>query len=133
VTSEEVTAQRRAERQQFKRDRARALAEAAAAAEAVFDASGTVISAEEQKVNVPSAATWRPQKPLLAPSLGEGISGPAPTDGNEDDDDDDIQEIEHLQLTLPEAFFLAWALDCLTILHPDTVIPAAPPLALQSN
>jgi hypothetical protein len=29
--------------------------------------------------------------------------------------------MEHMQLTLAEAFFLAWALDCLTIDHPETV------------
>ncbi|KAG2337196.1 tRNA-intron endonuclease catalytic domain-like protein [Suillus weaverae] len=31
-----------------------------------------------------------------------------------------IQDLKHLQLSLQEAFFLIWALDYLTILHPET-------------
>ncbi|KAI0033658.1 hypothetical protein K488DRAFT_21651, partial [Vararia minispora EC-137] len=120
MTSEEVTAQRRAERQQFKQDRARALAEVAAAAEATFTATGAVMSAEEQKANVPSAATWKkPQTEQAAKQVGQE----GRRDGDEDKDWDDIEDLEHLQLTLSEAFFLAWALDCLTVLHPDTLEP----------
>lgn len=33
----------------------------------------------------------------------------------------DVEDMEHLQLSLQEAFFLAWALGCLEILHPSTV------------
>lgn len=29
--------------------------------------------------------------------------------------------LEHLQLTLPEAFFLLWSLDCLRVLDSNTV------------
>jgi tRNA-splicing endonuclease subunit Sen2 len=33
----------------------------------------------------------------------------------------EVEDMEHLQLTLHEAFFLSWALCCLEILHPSTV------------
>ncbi len=32
-----------------------------------------------------------------------------------------LEDVEHLQLTLQEAFFLIWNLDCLTVLDPHTV------------
>jgi tRNA-splicing endonuclease subunit Sen2 len=41
--------------------------------------------------------------------------------GGKDLDAEPPEDMEHLQLTLPEAFFLAWALDCLSISHPKTV------------
>ena len=38
------------------------------------------------------------------------------------EDEEPLEDVEHLQLTLQEAFFLCWGLDCLTILDPSTVI-----------
>jgi tRNA-splicing endonuclease subunit Sen2 len=116
MTSEEVTARRRAERKQFKLDRAQAIAAAAAEAEAAF-AEGRVISIEETKTSIPSAATWKPsvsiQNATLPPS--------EPSLEETDLDAEPPEDMEHLQLTLPEAFFLSWALDCLSICHPKTV------------
>ncbi|KAH9975894.1 hypothetical protein BGW80DRAFT_1295149 [Lactifluus volemus] len=98
TTSEEVTAKRRAERKQFKSDRARAMAAAAAEAEAAF-VEGRTISAEETRALIPSAATWKPSSSTQNAHQ------------------------EHMQLTLAEAFFLTWALGCLNIYHPKTLEP----------
>ena len=114
MTAEEVREKRRAERKQFKMDRAAALAKAAAEAEAAFaegrQAAPTVI---------PSGATWKPQKSNQTAGLPE-----EPPEGDGDDADEELEsleDIEHLQLTLQEAFFLIWNLDCLTVLDPHTV------------
>ncbi|KAI0272687.1 hypothetical protein BC834DRAFT_1000712 [Gloeopeniophorella convolvens] len=110
MTSEEVTAKRRAERKQFKLDRARAIAAAAAEAEAAF-AEGRIISAEETRTSIPSAATWKP-----TPSIRNAVTPPSERSREEIDDLDaePLEDLEHMQLTLPEAFFLAWALDSWT-------------------
>lgn len=130
MTSEEVTAKRRAERKQFKLDRARAIAAAAAEAEAAF-AEGRIIPAEETKASIPSAATWKPSTVHAGTvSLPE-----TPPEQDEDDAAELLEDLEHLQLTLPEAFFLIWALDCLTVLDPKSLEPMTLPdiwLAFQS-
>ncbi|KAA1468778.1 hypothetical protein DENSPDRAFT_794957 [Dentipellis sp. KUC8613] len=118
TTSEEITAKRRAERKQFKIDRAKAIAAAAAEAEAAF-AEGRIISTEEMKASIPSAATW---KPSPSPATATEPAPEAPVQ-EEDLDPEPLEDLEHLQLTLPEAFFLAWALDCLTVLDPKTMEP----------
>ena len=120
LTSEEATAKRRSERRQFKLDRARAMAAAAAEAEAAFEEEGRVIStvyAEDGTRIIPSAATWKPSQSPETPRQG------APDVEREEDEDEDmaIENVEHLQLTLPEAFFLLWNLDCLSVMNPDTV------------
>ncbi|KAG9312942.1 hypothetical protein JVU11DRAFT_6377 [Chiua virens] len=118
MTSEEVTAKRRAERKQFKLDRAKAMAIAAAEAEAAFQ-QGKIVStiyAEDGTRMIPSAATWKPKE-------GAGEDGAQldedRTAADEDDEDggdeEPIENVEHLQLTLSEAFFLLWNLDCLSI------------------
>ncbi|KAH9176033.1 hypothetical protein EDB89DRAFT_1943344 [Lactarius sanguifluus] len=94
MTSEEVTAKRRAERKQFKSDRAQAIAAAAAEAEAAF-----------AEVSVRNTAL--PERSLEGTVL----------------DAEPPEDMEHMQLTLSEAFFLTWALDCLCIYHPKTLEP----------
>jgi tRNA-splicing endonuclease subunit Sen2 len=117
TTSEEVTAKRRAERKQFKLDRARAIAAAAAEAEAAFS-EGRIISVEETKTSIPSAATWKPS------DLTRNVASPSGRlEQVTDLSAEPLEDMEHMQLTLPEAFFLAWALGCLTIYHPKTVRP----------
>lgn len=38
----------------------------------------------------------------------------------------EVQDFEHLQLNLEEAFFLSWAIGCLHVVHPKTVsVPSA--------
>ena len=111
-----MTAKRRAERKQFKLDRAQAMAAAAAEAEAAF-AEGRIISAEESTVSIPSAATWKPSDSI------RNVSSPRSERSQEVTDlsAEPLEDMEHMQLTLAEAFFLTWALDCLTICHPKTV------------
>ncbi|KAG1905876.1 uncharacterized protein F5891DRAFT_1006992 [Suillus fuscotomentosus] len=118
LTSEEITAKRRAERKQFKLDRAKAIAAAAAEAETAFNEQGRVIApgiAPDGTRIIPSAATW---KPSSAPMPSE--KSPLDVAPDEEEEMEPIQDLEHLQLSLQEAFFLVWALDCLTILHPQT-------------
>ena len=114
LTSEEIREKRRTERQQFKLDRAKALAEAAAEKEAAF-AEGR----EASTIAIPSGATWKPQ-PAAGPSLP---SAPSEQDALEEEpiEEEPIEDVEHLQLTLQEAFFLLWNLDCLTVLDSVTV------------
>lgn len=114
LTSEEVREKRRKERQQFKIDRARALAEAAAEKEAAF-----VEGRQASVVAIPSGATWKPQT-----SAGASLPTSMPeqdTPEAEDIEEDLVEDVEHLQLTIQEAFFLLWNLDCLTVLDPTTV------------
>ncbi|KAF9221369.1 hypothetical protein BS17DRAFT_263713 [Gyrodon lividus] len=123
VTSEEVTAKRRAERKQFKFDRAKAMAAAAAEAEAAFQ-EGRIISAiyaPDGTRMIPSAATWKPNR---APGIQPNGSASVVEESDDEDDDEDeeetIENVEHLQLTLQEAFFLLWNFDCLSVFNPET-------------
>jgi tRNA-splicing endonuclease subunit Sen2 len=117
MTSEEITAKRREERKQFKFDRAQAMAAAAVEAEAAFAEGREVPSTMSAGGirSIPSAATWKPQRQI---SL---IEAPSPSDDFRVEFKELPEDVEHLQLTLPEAFFLLWNLDCLTVHNPDTV------------
>ncbi|KAH9852043.1 hypothetical protein C2E23DRAFT_731443 [Lenzites betulinus] len=119
MTSEEMREKRRAERKQFKLDRAAAIARAAEEAEAAF-AEGR----EAAPAVIPSGATWKP-------SSAEVSTLPAPPEEEDDDadldnaelEDEPLENVEHLQLTLQEAWFLVWNLDCLTVLDPHSNEP----------
>ncbi|THU91491.1 hypothetical protein K435DRAFT_673986 [Dendrothele bispora CBS 962.96] len=116
LTSEEIREKRRAERRQFKLDRAAAIAAVAAEAEAIFEAEGRVVVPALSGPEIPSGATWRPAPVLDGPTLT--------TESREMlEDQEPLEDVEHLQLTLHEAFFLSWNLDCLDILHPETDEP----------
>ncbi|KAH0836620.1 tRNA intron endonuclease [Lanmaoa asiatica] len=108
----EVTAKRRAERKQFKLDRAKAMAAAAAEAEVAFQQGRMVslIYAADGTRMIPSAATWKPKDGTRS---DQDLSKVEEDDGQ--DEDEPIENVEHLQLTLQEAFFLLWNLDCLSI------------------
>src|ERR1700722_20649417 len=106
-----MTAKRRAERKQFKLDRAKAIAAASAQAEAAF-AEGREVHVALSGPTIPSAATWKPSEEIAEPfSAGNDVA----------EDEEPMEDVEHLQLTLPEAFFLLWSLDCLTVVDPHTV------------
>ncbi|KAI0343120.1 hypothetical protein BDW22DRAFT_1356700 [Trametopsis cervina] len=113
LTSEEIREKRRAERKQFKLDRARAMAEAAAEAEAAF-AEGRQASV----VAIPSGATWKAQHTSVTDTSEPVLQ--AATDVTEEDAEEveSLDDVEHLQLTLQETFFLLWNFDCLTVLNP---------------
>jgi tRNA-splicing endonuclease subunit Sen2 len=117
LTSEEITARRRAERKQFKLDRARAIAAVAEEAETLFAIEGRVIQPALSGPAIPSAATWRP----TPQPISENNIPPTPAEEELLDDEDPPEDIEHLQLTLQEAFFLLWNLDCLTVFDSHSV------------
>ncbi|KAJ3869008.1 hypothetical protein EV359DRAFT_70182 [Lentinula novae-zelandiae] len=112
MTSEEIREKRRADRKQFKLDRAAAIAKVAAEAETIFETEGRVVVPALFGPEIPSGATW---KPKTAESERES-SGSLENAEKEEL----LEDMEHLQLTLSEAFFLAWNFDCLTILDPET-------------
>lgn len=124
LSSEEITSKRREERKQFKLDRARAIAAVAAQAEQVFATEGRVIIPTLSGPEIPSSATWRPTRPSRAETSNDTI--PLDPIAVEDDSGEvhnevELNDIEHLQLTFQEAFFLVWNLGCLSIRDPDTV------------
>lgn len=98
-------------------DRANAIAAAAAEAEEAFRAGKMVAS----PISIPSGATWKPvnetleHKPSVIPQIYHT------QDGDPGGELDDIVDVEHLQLTPQEAFFLIWCFDCLSVLNPYTV------------
>jgi len=117
LTSEEVTARRRAERKQFKLNRAHAIAAVAEEAEVIFAREGRVIQPALSGPAIPSTATWKPSAhPVVEDSMPE-----TPQKDGDLNDEEPLLDVEHLQLTLQEAFFLLWNLDCLTVLDPDSV------------
>ncbi|KAF9045704.1 hypothetical protein BDZ89DRAFT_1007929 [Hymenopellis radicata] len=111
LTSEEVRERRRLERKQFKLDRAQAIAAVAAEAEAIFAAEGRVITPALSGPSIPSAATWKPTRVPEEQPNTEAPIAPEPVA----EDEDELEDLEHLQLTLSEAFFLIWNFDCLTV------------------
>ena len=121
---------RRAERQHFKSERERAINEAAAKAEEVFRTEGKLpeIPAEHISTTVRAKIAMQKQKRDVA-VVGEeeeeeeesnALLSDLGTTSN-DTTEVVVEDMEHLQLTLQEAFFLSWALDCLEILQPSTV------------
>lgn len=117
---------------QFKTDRADAIAAAQAEAEAVFAATGFLPPSLSELAFIPSHS--RPARPLPAlPEDSDPKAAPlfppqstVTPQGVIDASDNatapsDVEQMEHLQLTLQEAFFLSWSLGCLRILDPDTV------------
>lgn len=113
LTSEEIREKRRAERKQFKLDRARALAQAAEEAENAFKEGR-----QANVVAIPSGATWKPQQPSATEHV-QAVPEAFPEEEDEElKEEEPLEDVEHLQLTLQEAFFLIWNFDCLTIFDP---------------
>jgi len=98
------------------------MAAAAAEAEAAFTEGRevpSIVSADGTR-SIPSAATWKPQP------QASSMEAPAPSeDPPADIDEEPLENVEHLQLTLSEAFFLLWSLDCLTVYESNTNGPMA--------
>lgn len=92
------------------------MAEAAAEAEAAF-----VEGREAAAIAIPSGATWKPQQSITTEGPGL-LDAPLPdNDENSADEEEPLEDVEHLQLTPQEAFFLIWNFDCLSVLDPLTV------------
>ncbi|KAG8806176.1 tRNA splicing endonuclease subunit sen2, partial [Serendipita sp. 399] len=120
LTAEEITAKRREIRKQFKQERANAIAAAEAEAELSFAANpeaNPVVTTV-----IPSAQTAGLQKKLHETINAHGSSNPLP----ELTEDEIPENMEHLQLSLQEAFFLAWAVGCL-----DLRSTSGAPISLQ--
>jgi len=129
LTAEEITALRRAERKHFKSERERAMNEAAAKAEEVFRTEGKLPEAPAEHISTAVRAKIAAEK-RNATVFEKGLDGenannsqvePTSFPGSVKDTDVEVDDMEHLQLTLEEAFFLSWALGCLEILHSSTV------------
>lgn len=122
MTAEELTAKRRAERQKFKFDRAQAFASSVAEAEAAFAAGdATVKVAPLTREAVANFVAQRSARET--PDLSDALPQEVPSEETQEKDalEEIPENLEHLQLTLPEAFFLIWALDCLYLVDPETV------------
>jgi tRNA-splicing endonuclease subunit Sen2 len=100
-------------------DRAQAIAVAAAEAEEVFAKEGRVLTSEDSRAAIPSAATWKPKAKALEEPGSPSSATQEPE--NIDDEVEPLEDLEHLQLTMQEAWFLVWTMDCLTVLDPTTV------------
>ncbi|TIA88623.1 hypothetical protein E3P81_03394 [Wallemia ichthyophaga] len=122
-TAEEITSKRRIERNKMKIERAKVLSEAQLAAEAALEGSDSI------KLSPPMPADDNDNLPLNEKSSNpiEPSSPPKwePLEPDTQEEQQDLSNAEHLQLTLPEAFFLAWGIGCLKIVDPytDAVIP----------
>ncbi|KAG8829677.1 tRNA splicing endonuclease subunit sen2 [Serendipita sp. 400] len=108
LTAEEITAKRREIRKQFKQERANAIAAAEAEAELSFAANPE--SNPTITTVIPSAQTAGLQKKLQE-TIGAHESSLLP----ELTEDEIPKNMEHLQLSLQEAFFLAWVVGCLDL------------------
>ena len=98
------------------------MAEAAKEAETAFATKGVVL--KETTVVIPSSNTWKPAPKedsvdlitssgtILEPA-GQGVDGPP--------DEEELVDMEHLQLTFQEAFFLIWTMGCLDVLDAASV------------
>ncbi|KAG9127432.1 tRNA splicing endonuclease subunit sen2 [Ceratobasidium sp. 392] len=139
--SELITAKRREERKQFKATRAAYLAQATADAEAAFaagktadiviptigSASQAVRAAASRSSQATPVATAVAEPPPPPPVIEELQAGPEP-----EEEFVAPEDMEHLQLTLQEAYFLSWGLGCLRILDPASG-RYIPPEALLST
>lgn len=71
---------------------------------------------------------------VAGPSTSAPVSTPKLVDvqvapsAPEDEELPEVEDMEHLQLSLQEAFFLSWALDCLSVLDPSTVSSTSSPV-----
>ncbi|EIM19773.1 hypothetical protein WALSEDRAFT_70304 [Wallemia mellicola CBS 633.66] len=117
-TAEEITSKRRVERNKMKIERAKVLTEAQLAAEAALagiDAikeSPPVPVDEDNNDIVLNDKTSRGFEPSSPPKW-------EPLEPDEQEEQEDLSNAEHLQLTLQEAFFLAWGVGCLRIIDPQ--------------
>ncbi|CAE6482159.1 unnamed protein product [Rhizoctonia solani] len=120
--SELITAKRREERKIFKATRAAYLAQATAEAEAAFAADSSAdiviptIGSASQAVRTAAKET-RPTPDI--PQQDEPAPLAATTEADMENDFVPPEDMEHLQLTLQEAYFLSHYLGCLRILDPE--------------
>jgi tRNA-splicing endonuclease subunit Sen2 len=106
LTAEELTAKRREVRRQFKHQRAEAMAAAEAEAETAFAQNPNSMPVVTTIIPSTQTAKLNQQlQQLLAKDENESLPELA--------EDEIPDNLEHLQLSLQEAFFLAWTVRCL--------------------
>ncbi|CUA78180.1 hypothetical protein RSOLAG22IIIB_02798 [Rhizoctonia solani] len=121
--SELITAKRREERKIFKATRAAYLAQATAEAEAAFAADSSAdiviptIGSASQAVR--AAAKESRSTPDIVQQDEPALSL-ATTEVTMEDNFVPPEDMEHLQLTLQEAYFLSYCLGCLRVLDPES-------------
>ncbi|KAG8744172.1 tRNA splicing endonuclease subunit sen2 [Ceratobasidium sp. 414] len=125
--SELVTAKRREEREQFKATRAAYLAKATADAEAAFAANSSAniviptIGSASQAVRAAATAKSGQATPTVA-AVADPMPPPTVEELQAEPEAEEEfiapEDMEHLQLTLQEAYLLCWGLGCLRILDP---------------
>lgn len=82
-------------------------------------------STSNEPQSLPDAGTSQTARPVQDTAV--------PTHSGEDlVDPDTVEDLEHLQLNLEEAFFLSWAVGCLDVINPKTVGDLLNPLSLCS-
>lgn len=137
TASTHITQARREERKQFKLERAKAQREAIEQQlrhEGKLDADATVTNLVEDAVSSgsPSGAMNTSAagevvgvtSDSIVSELDKNIADRVPTSGEEAAaDNPDIKDIEHLQLTPEEAFFLTYVLGVLDIVEEDNALP----------
>lgn len=99
-------------------------------------AKGAPSSSDENTRNLPEDTLTGAQETRTkdAPEAGSssGRAQAEETGEGKNDDLPEVDDMEHLQLTLQEAFFLCWCFGCLSVLDPKTVrdlCPFPPPLS----
>ncbi|CCX32698.1 hypothetical protein FPQ18DRAFT_313052 [Pyronema domesticum] len=118
LTAEEVTERRRKERKEFKLERARAEKEKiqnqlAQEGKVQFETGAVAPSSENKSVTFAPPETPAEEKDQPAPQVVE------------------VEDLEHLQLTLEEAFFLSYGLGALQIMNAEGNKPIEVPDALS--
>ncbi|PVG03155.1 hypothetical protein CPB86DRAFT_749246 [Serendipita vermifera] len=130
LTAEELTAKRREVRRRFKHQRAEAMAAAEAEAETAF--AHNPESLPVVTTVIPSTQTAKLNQQLQQ-LLVKGEGEPLP----ELAEDEVPENLEHLQLSPQEAFFLAWTVGCLHIFDEATgqriALPRLWEICLQSS
>ncbi|KAF9691364.1 hypothetical protein EKO04_010846 [Ascochyta lentis] len=137
TASTQITQARREERKQFKLERAKAQREAIEQQlrqEGKLDADGTINDLVDDGVisESPRGTVYTPGAgDVVGPTGGsivsevdKSLAGETPAwgeDASAAKDDEDIQDIEHLQLTPEEAFFLTYALGALDVIEGNIV------------
>ncbi|CAE6454541.1 unnamed protein product [Rhizoctonia solani] len=120
--SELITAKRREERKIFKATRAAYLAKATAEAEAAFAADSSADIVIPTIGSASQAVRAEAKEARLIPEVPQQVESPplpATAEASVEEDFVPPEDVEHLQLTLQEAYFLSHYLGCLRILDPE--------------
>ncbi|KAL7409922.1 hypothetical protein BDY24DRAFT_401516 [Mrakia frigida] len=135
LSSEEITALRRQERKDFKIARAAAAVATVEAQERALLASqaAALLSSSSETIST----TFQPDEVIMPKRPGNAIYQVPASESNKTDAqlnaeeqekrrlriEEETEDLEHMQLTPEEVWFLAWGLDCLIVLDAKTKTP----------